>query len=313
MKAASSALRTLIESGDFDAWECYTFALKGGGTLLMSGAPFAIRSGATTWSGTGPITQENGGSSSASRAHWKVGTDVDTWQLTVAPRKIDSVTGAANPDKIGDQPFLAGARAGLLDAADTTIQRAYFDPATFIYPPPVAGAAPIGFLTIFRGSVGDIEISDGQVIITILDYRQLLTALMPRNLFQAGCIHTLYDSGCKLSAAAFVKSGAVTSAVSRSLLTTSAPAPAGSGTYALGRIVMTSGENAGLVRTIQAWDGLSAIQVSPPFPFLPAASDTALLYPGCDKTMVACTAFNNLTNFRGYPFIPPPTVTSPTG
>jgi hypothetical protein len=32
-----------------------------------------------------------------------------------------------------------------------------------------------------------------------------------------------------------------------------------------------------------------------------------VVYKGCDKTTATCAGrFNNLANFRGYPFVPPP-------
>lgn len=312
MKPASPTLAALIESGNFDTSLCYTFSLRGGGTVLLSEATFTIKSGATVWPGLGPLTVD-GGTSTPSLGHWKVGSDVDQWQLTIAPRLIDAVTGATLPDKIGDQPFLAAVRARLLAGAGALVQEAYFDRASGYYPPAVGGATPVGFLTIFRGSVGPTEVVNGQAIITLLDFRQLLQTQMPRNIYQAGCQHTLYDSGCKLSAPAFRQTGSVTAVQSRSLFSTSAPAPAGSGTYDLGRVTITSGENAGITRTIQSWDGAQLVQVSPPFPFAIAVGDAASMYPGCDKTMASCTAFGNLNNFGGNPYIPPPTVTSPTG
>lgn len=314
MKAASTALVALIESGNFDAWVCYVFALRGGGTYLITNAPFAITDGVTTWPSAGPIEANNGGAAgSGPRAHWKVGTDTDTWQINIAPRLVDPVTGAALPDRLGALPFLAGVRAGLMRVADVMVKRAYFDRASFVYPAPVAGAVPVGFLTIARGFVGDAQISNGLAIITVMDYRQLLRTQMPRNLYQAGCIHTLYDSGCKLSASDFAKTGTVTSVASRTQFSSNAPAPGGSGDYTLGRVTFTSGANAGVTRTIQFWDGVHFIQTVSPFPFNIAVGDAVTLYPGCNKTLAHCTAFANVVNFGGDPFIPPPTVTSPTG
>ncbi len=40
----------------------------------------------------------------------------------------------------------------------------------------------------------------------------------------------------------------------------------------------------------------------------PATGDAFTVYQGCDHTMATCKAkFNNLANFRGFPFVPPPT------
>ncbi len=305
MKPASTALANLIDSGEFDAWETFTFALPGGGYWLLSTAPIAISSAETTWPANGPIVTDK----NQQRAHSAVGTGADTWKVPVAARPKDSITGEILPDRIGDQPLLAALKAGLIESADVIVRRAYFDPRVLTYPGAVGGRIPVGFLTMFRGLVDDVDLSRAMAVITLKDYRVLFDTPMPRNMYQAGCEHTLFDSGCKLLAANFRESGAVTGVVSRSILSTNAPAPGGSGTYALGRIAMTSGRNAGIVRMIHDWDGASTIMVTPPFPFLVEIGDTANLYPGCDKTEQTCIAFGNRDNFGGDPFIPPPTTT----
>jgi uncharacterized phage protein (TIGR02218 family) len=39
----------------------------------------------------------------------------------------------------------------------------------------------------------------------------------------------------------------------------------------------------------------------------PAAGDTFTVYFGCDHTPGTCRSkFNNLANFRGFPYVPPP-------
>jgi hypothetical protein len=120
MRALSTALANLINGEDFDHCDVYTFGLVGGGTLLLSTAPLDVTSGPTTWPRNGPIVLD---SSSQQRAHWKTGLDVDTWNLTLAPRARDDITGATFPDKIGSQPMLAAILQGALDSAAVTVQR----------------------------------------------------------------------------------------------------------------------------------------------------------------------------------------------
>ena len=46
-----------------------------------------------------------------------------------------------------------------------------------------------------------------------------------------------------------------------------------------------------------------------PLPYVPTSGDAFTAAQGCDHTMATCSAkFNNLPNFRGYPFVPPPQV-----
>ncbi|MGH7075555.1 MAG: phage BR0599 family protein, partial [Stellaceae bacterium] len=128
--------------------------------------------------------------------------------------------------------------------------------------------------------------------------------------YGAGCRWTLFDAGCGLSAASFKTSGTVASApaANSNQLSVTLAAPGGSGSYALGRIVMTSGANQGFSRSVRAWtSGSPAIlTLMAPFPYPCAVSDTFDAYPGCDKLRTTCEAFANQANFSGMPFIPAP-------
>jgi uncharacterized phage protein (TIGR02218 family) len=203
----------------------------------------------------------------------------------------------------------AAIRAGILDGADVLIQRAFFPPIAGNQLVPFAGLVPTGLMTVFRGLVGDIYMQVGAITVSILDYRTLFSIQMPRNIYQAGCRLTLYDAFCKVSAAAYAKTGHVTGVTTRKLFSTDAAAPGGSGDYTLGRVAFTSGANAGLIRSISGWDGAHMIELVSPFPYDIAVGDAVTLWPGCKKTTTDCTAFNNLINFPGEPNIPPPTTT----
>jgi uncharacterized phage protein (TIGR02218 family) len=53
----------------------------------------------------------------------------------------------------------------------------------------------------------------------------------------------------------------------------------------------------------------SGLMLVYPLPNAPAAGDTFTAAQGCDHTMATCKdQFNNLSNFRGYPFVPPPQI-----
>ncbi len=51
----------------------------------------------------------------------------------------------------------------------------------------------------------------------------------------------------------------------------------------------------------------SALALMYPLPFAPATGDAFTVYAGCDHTQGTCQGrFNNLANFRGFPYVPPP-------
>ncbi len=96
--------------------------------------------------------------------HWKIGLDVDTWQVSLTPRAVDPLTGAAYPDKIGITPWLAAAAAGALDGAIVTVDRAYFAD----WPPPMPQAiVPVGVYRIFVGRVAQVDVARTSAMVSV--------------------------------------------------------------------------------------------------------------------------------------------------
>jgi uncharacterized phage protein (TIGR02218 family) len=238
--------------------------------------------------------------SSKAQAHWKRGLDVDQWTVVVAPRNVDPVTGATFPDTILGQPWIAAARAGALDGADVQVDRAYLAAWPQPYKPVVT---PVGLITVFAGRIAEVDTSDTIVVLTINDYRELLAQKMPRNVYLAQCRHTLYDAGCTLNPASFKVSFTALSGSTQLTLMAAATAPPGSGTFQLGKVTMTSGQNSGFSRTVHTWSAGTFLLLNP-LPFPVAAGDTFDAFAGCNKLLSTCAAFSNTANFGGEPYIP---------
>lgn len=299
-ESSPGALATLINTGQFVYAHLYTITLSGGaGTIRFTDADLSITNGTNTWDGRGVRVDL---ANSKTLAHWKRGLDVDQWLLVVLPRTVDNITGATFPDTINGVAWVQAAMQGALDGADIQVDRAYFS----AWPQPYQLVnLPTGILTIFAGRPAETDCGDGVVAITINDYRELLSIKMPRNVFQSGCRFTLYDSSCALLQGSFAVAGTVSGGSTQSVILSSAVlAPGGSGTFTLGKLKMTSGLNANFSRTVTVWNGATQFSLLNPFPFTVSPGDTFFAYPGCDKTMAACTAFGNLLNFGGQPFIP---------
>lgn len=301
-EASPGALAALLLTRQFAQCNLHTFKLAGGaGTVRIASADCDL-----TYPG-GPVWDSKGAAidpgSSTSTAHWKRGLDVDTWQTVVLPRFSDPITGALFPDLLGSMPWNVAARQGALDGAHYQVDRAYFPAWPQPYKPVFV---PTGIITIFAGITAEIDVADNLISITANDYRTLLTAQSPHNVFQAGCRHTLFDAGCTLSADAFKVSGALVAGSTRAVLKTTPVVPAGSGTFSLGRIIMTSGLNNTFVRTVSVWDGGTTFSLLNPLPFDVAEGDTFDALPGCDKQQATCSKFANLANFGGQPYIPAP-------
>jgi hypothetical protein len=311
--AISPALQALFDdivSGANKTWcdfDLYTITLAGGDVLRFTTADFDINSGGNLYASTGIRVDQDPHKGSKTQAHWKVGLDTDTWIVIFMPRPIDPVTGAAFPDQIGSVPWIQASSAGALDSADFQVDRAYFS-AMPTWPMPPGGQAPLGTKTIFAGIVAEVDTTDLTVTITVNDYRSLFAISMPLHFYQAQCRHMLYDVGCGLNKASFAVNGTVGAGSTQATIVVPGMAiPSGSGTYTLGFIEMMSGLNSGFLATVKNWNAPN-LELNAPLPFAVEAGDTFTAFPGCDWSMGAqgCGGFNNLANFGGTPYVPPP-------
>lgn len=272
--------------------------------IYFTTADFDILWGGVTYRSGGIRVDEQ---NSKVQAHWKVGIDSDQWTVVVMPRLVDVVSGATFPDTIGPLPWIQGAQGGLLDAADFQVDRAFFSSMP-TWPMTPGGAVPTGVISgIFAGVVGHVDTTNLSVTVTVNDYRSLFATQMPRHYFQAQCRHTLFDVGCTLNADLFAVNGTTIGGSTLASIAQNLAAPGGSGTYLLGTIKFTTGQNAGLWRMITGWNGVGQpFTLLDPFPFPVASGDAFTAYPGCNKTQAACTAFGNILNFGGQPYVPLP-------
>jgi uncharacterized phage protein (TIGR02218 family) len=133
----------------------------------------------------------------------------------------------------------------------------------------------------------------------------LLNVNMGPDVFQAGCLNTLYDGACQAVKATYTHTGSV-SGSGGTTLSCATNLTAADGYYTQGYVTFTSGANAGLSRAVSTYVNASgALTFAYPLPFAPAGGDTFSAFAGCDKTMATCTArFSNLLHFRGQPFTP---------
>jgi uncharacterized phage protein (TIGR02218 family) len=283
MKTASPELLALLATRQFYSADLYLFTLIGGGTLHYCGGDQDIVYNGITWSagkGTGPYfdRQDN-----KAKCHWKVGVEVDTLVFDVLPGS-STVLGEA---------FLPAVKQGVFDGAELTLYRAFM---------PTYGNVAAGVVLMFAGRVAEVDAGRSLATFSVTSHLELLNQNMPRNLYQSGCVNTLFDASCGLSQPAFSVSGVVAAGSTASLVNTALPQA--SGYYALGALAFTTGANAGVSRTVKAWSG-SQLTFFSPFPVAPATGDSFTITAGCDKTQATCSGkFNNLARFRGFPYVP---------
>jgi len=221
-----------------------------------------------------------------------LGVNVDSQQITIAARPVDT---------LGGVPLMQALQQGAFDGAVIQREKAFFSS----WATTNGALVPIGTAIMFKGRVSSIDqIGRTTAQVTVAADTVFLSIDMPRRLWSPQCTHVLYDSGCALARGTYSASGTVGAGASNTWV----PWSSASSAYAQGTITFTSGANAGAVRTIKDASA-SGLRLAYPLLNVPAAGDAFTAAQGCDHTMATCQSrFNNLANFRGYPFVPPPQV-----
>jgi uncharacterized phage protein (TIGR02218 family) len=217
-----------------------------------------------------------------------VGLEVDQQQITVAALSTDTITGGA--------PFLQALRDGTFDGCEIERDRVFFSDRI--------GGTAVGAVTLFKGRLGTVDqIGRTSAKLTVNSDLVLLDIDMPRNIYQPTCLHTLYDSGCTLIKNAFGTNGIVGAGSSASVINWSGA----STNFQQGSITFTSGVNVGVTANVNAVAAGTSLTLGYPLQSVPAPGDGFTVYYGCDHTPGTCQSkFNNLANFRGFPYVPPP-------
>lgn len=292
MKFASAATLAILATGQYVKFEFYQFILADNTQLryVNADAPIGIFQTGLTLSRTS--------------CRQKRGLEVQTMQLEIWPQPDNP----AGPVMVAGYPFVQAAHLGIFDGATVQMSKGFYNA-------PVLGVLDTspGRVAWKQGKVNNVKPSRSKVILSIADDTQNFDVAMPRNVLQTGCVHSLFDSGCGLSRAAFTVSGSVSGAPGVLQFNTGLTQP--NGYFDLGRIVFTSGVNNGLKRTVKSYVNASGqVTLIVPLPVAPSAGDTFSIEPGCPKTQAACEnnnsavapAFNNKARFRGYPYVPVP-------
>jgi uncharacterized phage protein (TIGR02218 family) len=294
MKTAPSALTSYLNalraSPDAPLYlaDCFTFWLSNGSVLTYSSLDVPVALNGFTYLANS--LQVSGLKYKAS-----TGVNVDKQQITIS----------AYPGyTIGGAPFLAALQQKLFDGAEIQRERVFF--SSYGAVPPLV---PIGngSVILFKGRVSTIEeIGRTTAKVTVASDLVLLDIDMPRNLYAPTCNHVLYDAGCTLNRATYTASGVVGAGSSITNILWSGATSA----YQQGALTFTSGANEGTEVTVKA---ASAGSLGLMYPLLeqPATGDAFTVCQGCDHTFATCKAkFNNLSNFRGFPYVPSPLIIS---
>ena len=219
--------------------------------------------------------------------------------LSVDQQKI--VISARSTDTLGGIPFLQALQQGAFDGAILQREKAFFSS----WATTAGSLVPIGTAIMFKGRVAAIDdVGRTTAQVTVAADTVFLAISMPRRLWSPQCTHVLYDSGCGLARGTYSASGTVGTGATNTWV----PWSSSSSAYAQGTVTFTSGANSGIVTTIKSATA-GGLVLAYPLPNVPTVGDAFTASQGCDHTQATCQSkFNNLANFRGYPYVPPPQV-----
>jgi uncharacterized phage protein (TIGR02218 family) len=159
-----------------------------------------------------------------------------------------------------------------------------------------------------KGALG--EVTRGELAFSA-ELRGLAHALQQATgrTYQRLCDADVGDTRCgvDLEAPELKGTGTVVSATDDRVLTVSGLGTFESNWFRFGKLLWTSGANAGRIAEVKAHSGTPTVTLSlwqrAPSPV--AAGDGFTVTAGCDKTLATCRArFDNVVNFRGFPHMP---------
>ena len=123
--------------------------------------------------------------------------------------------------------------------------------------------------------------------------------------YSAKCRATFGDARCKYPIETVTDPFAVTVLGANALsFTASALAGQAIDLWKLGTILWTTGPNKGTRQEVAGNNELGRINLLFPPPFAIELGNAGTITQGCPKTVAACTAYENLINYRGEPKVP---------
>lgn len=288
MKPASGAMISLLTTnGPFFMADLYTIKDAYGGVSTWTDFDNDLSVGGTLYSAETLVL---------TRTKTKLSTGLDTDTMTVTLAAPPSATIQTMSPYYG-MPWLMAIQKGYLDGARINVDRMVTNDW---------GDTSFGSIPMFYGRVSDVDVSRGVATIKVNTDLDLLNLQLPKNLFQAGCLNTLYDGGCLANRSAFTFSGTVGGGSTSTSIVLSGVTTQPDGYFALGTMKFTSGTNINGVAGVRDFaSGVATLTY--PLVNAPSVGDAFTITAGCDKQLTTCTnKFSNQAHFRGFPYVPPP-------
>ncbi|NWB64458.1 DUF2163 domain-containing protein [Pseudomonas sp. F1002] len=269
----------LATARSFVMADLYTISLASGQVLRYTDAGVQLFADGANYSASGPLLKRTG-------IRTVRGVEVDTLNVTLYAGVEDTLLG---------EPILAFIAGGGFDGASLSLSRAFMSDWT---------APVVGTVLRFIGRVAEVDPADReQATFSVKSPMELLDTKVPKGVYQPGCLRTVYSADCGVNRSLFETAGSVLESTSGLRIRTNIGAE--NGWFDQGVIRFVNGGNAGVSRTVRRQTADGAVTVILGLPAVPQVGDQFLIYPGCPRTLDACTnKFGNRGRYRGMPFIP---------
>ena len=160
----------------------------------------------------------------------------------------------------------------------------------------------MGALSLRSGFIGEVKTGRTKFTAELRGLSQKLQQSIGR-VYGIDCDADLGDARCQISLSGFTVSASVSTVTDGAHFTAAALTQA-DGYFDAGLITFTSGANAGRKMEVKTFT-TGVVNLQQPMPFALAVDDTFSIHAGCDKSLATCRdRFNNVINFRGFPYIP---------
>ncbi len=270
MKSLSPALQSHLASGTTTLCWCWKITRRDGAVLGFTDHDVAVSFDSLAYDAATGFT--------ASEVQSTLGLAVDN--LTVA--------GALSAASLNE----ADLAAGLFDDADIEIWR-------------VNWASPDQRVLMRKGSLGQVTRGKTAFSCEVRGLAHRLNQPVGR-VYGYSCDADLGDARCgkDISGAAFTASATVLGVIDNRRFTTAGLGAYASGWFSGGKLVFTTGANAGRAMEVKR-HGAGSLELWQAMSEVIAPGDAFTVSAGCDKQFATCKAkFANGANFRGFPYMP---------
>jgi uncharacterized phage protein (TIGR02218 family) len=183
------------------------------------------------------------------------------------------------------------------------VKRGLFSSAVYsLYVVPYT-ADPIEPILVLEGRISNTLMQDELAAVFTLTYEtnRIGKAICER--YTAQCRAGFGDERCKVNLAPLTFAFEVTGVTNGKAFSSTDLAAFPVDHFAQGTVLFTTGDNAG-VRMEVIMSNAGAIFTLLPLPFVPTIGDEGTITRGCMHNVAACTAYGNLANYRGEPYVP---------